>query len=87
MAKALSGGDIRVATGLAGLMMSTELIVTLHEKGILNEEDCLKVFLGAVEGLKQAAAADFHPAWLAAQNLLRGQAMRFGGPDPRSKPS
>jgi hypothetical protein len=84
---ALSGGDIRVAAGLAASGLMIELIVMMWTKKLLSDDEALTIFTGAIDGLGQMAETQPHPTWAAAQNLLRIQAARFGGPVPGSKPS
>ena len=87
MAKELSGGDLRVAAGLAGNALAIELIAMLWSKKILSNDEVLTMITGAIEGLREMNEAQPHPAWGAAQVALRMQATHFGGPDPLSKPS
>jgi hypothetical protein len=84
---ALSGGDLRVAAGLAASGLITELIAMMWAKKLLSDDEVLTVFTGAIEGLGAMANIQPHPTWAAAQDLLRMQAARFGGPAPGSKPS
>lgn len=83
----LSGGDLRVAVGLASFALTTDLIVTLCEKNLLSEDDALKIYTGAIAGLGVMGAPQPHPGWVGAQNLLKMHASKFGGPRPGSKPS
>jgi hypothetical protein len=78
-----SGGDVRVAAGLAG----NALAAMLWSKKLLSDDDALTIITGAIEMLGEMGAHQPHPAWVAAQNLLRMQATRFGGPTPGAKPS
>lgn len=84
---ALSGGDIRVAAGLAASGVIIELIVMMWTKKMLSDDEALTIFTGAIDGLGQMAETQPHPTWAAAQNLLRMHAAKFGGPVPGSKPS
>jgi hypothetical protein len=82
-----SGGDLRVAAGIAGNAMMIEIVSMLWAKKIFSDDEMLTIITGAVDQLREMNEVQPHPAWVAAQNLLKSQAPRFGGPDPRSKPS
>lgn len=87
MSSPLSGGDLRVAAGLAGNALAIELVAMLWAKKVLSDDEALTICTGAAEGLREMAKVQPHPAWDAAQNLIRMQATRFGGAQPGSKPS
>jgi hypothetical protein len=70
---------------LAGNALAIEMIAMLWSKGVLSDDEVLTMITGAIEALREMAEAQPHPAWQAAQNLLRMQASRFGGPKPGSK--
>jgi hypothetical protein len=83
----LSGGDLRVAMGLAANSVAASLVAMLWSKKILTDDEPLTVITSAIEELRLLSAAQPHPTWGAAQNLLKMQASRFGGPAPGAKPS
>lgn len=87
LAKPFSGRDIRVGAGLAANMLTTELVAELYAKQILTGDEVLAMITGALSSLRKLNEEHPHPAWEAGQNLLRIQAVRFGGPDPGSKPT
>ena len=59
----------------------------LWGKKVLSDNDALTIMTGAIDGLRQMAETQPHPAWEGAQNLLRMHAARFGGPEPGARPS
>jgi hypothetical protein len=87
LAKPLSGGDIRVGAGLAANALTIELVAMLWAKRPFSDDEVLTMITGAIDGLRNMAEAQPHPAWKGAKKLLRMQATRFGGPRPGSKPS
>ena len=87
MNRPLSGDDKCIALGLAAYGLTLELIGMLSDKKILSDDEALAIFIGAIEGLCKFAEVHPHPAWRGAQNLLRRQAARFGGPEPGTKPN
>jgi len=87
MAMELPDADVRVATGLAGSALTFDLLALLWAKNVLSDDDALTIITAAIQDLEGFERAQPHPAWRAAQGLLRRQATRFGGPRPGAKPS